>query len=458
MFRAYRALGQVSGARPLFAAGVVARLPRAMIGLGIVTMVARRTGDYALGGAVCAAYSLAVAALGPLVARAVDRHGQRRVARPALACAFGALSGLVACSAAGVPGWALFPCALAAGTMPNVGGLVRARWAHLCRDDRILHTAYSAESVADELAFVAGPILAVMLATVLFPEAGVLAAIAAGAMGLLALTAQRRTEPPTRPAPGRAPRHSVLRTPGMPVLVTVFVAFGTIFSSTEVITVAFATAQGHRGAAAFALAAFGVTSAVAGLVVGACKPRCSPPVRLAIALLALALSLLGMPFASGVGHLTLVLLLAGLFISPSLITTYGLVERLVAKERLNEGMTWLLSAITLGLSLGSVTGGYAADRLGAQHALWLPVCCAVASALLGALGTVRLRGTSGGSAALAPARSVGGARSAGTPGPVSVAPGPHRPRCSSHGRPPRRTSHEGDDRTAARRLIARIKQ
>ncbi|MFK0296569.1 MFS transporter [Streptomyces sp. NPDC090442] len=406
MFSAYRALSQVPGARPLFAAGVVARLPRAMVGLGIVTMVARRTGDYALGGAVCAAYSLAVAVLGPLIARAVDRHGQRRVARPALTCAFGALTGLVACSAAGAPGWALFPCALVAGTMPNVGGLVRARWAHHCPDERALHTAYSAESVADELAFVVGPILAVMLATVLFPEAGVLAAIAAGVTGLLALTAQRSTEPPAAPATGRAPHHSVLRTPGMPVLVAVFVAFGTIFSSTEVITVAFATAHGDRGAAAFALAAFGVTSAVAGLVTGASRPRCAPPVRLAITLLALALSLLGLPFAGGVGRLTLVLLLAGLFISPSLITTYGLVARLVARERLNEGLTWLLSAITLGLSLGSVTGGYAADWIGPQHALWLPACCALLSALFATLGISRLSGAPGTPRAVAPARRL----------------------------------------------------
>ncbi|WP_369382838.1 MFS transporter [Streptomyces sp. cg36] len=390
MLRSYRDLFSVPGARPLLSAGVVARLPRAMVCLGIITMISLRTGNYALAGAVCATYSLAVATLGPLVARGVDRYGQRRAARAALAFAFLALGVLVGCSYWGAPVWTLFPCALAAGTMPNIGGLARARWAHLFGDTPPLHTAYAAESVADEISFVTGPILAVTLSTAWFPEAGVLAAIGIGLVGTLALTAQRRTEPPASSAHARRP--TVLRDAGVRALVLVFCAFGAIFSTVEVITVAFAASHGHRGQAAFALAAFGVTSGVSGLIVGARKLRSSPPVRLAVCLLALAASLVPLPFVGGMTELTLTLLVCGLFISPSLITAYGLIERLVDRKQLNEGLTWLLSGITFGLAVGSLLGGVATDWLGPQRALWVPVACAVATAVLAVVGMRRLSG------------------------------------------------------------------
>jgi MFS family permease len=81
----YGAIFSVPGARSFTAAGLISRLPVAMMGLGIVTMVSQLTGAYGLAGALAATVALSVAVFGPQVSRLVDRHGQRRVLRPAAA-------------------------------------------------------------------------------------------------------------------------------------------------------------------------------------------------------------------------------------------------------------------------------------------------------------------------------------------------------------------------------------
>ncbi|OOL27757.1 MFS transporter, partial [Rhodococcus rhodochrous] len=77
--RSYRALFTAPGAAAFCLAGFVARLPIAMVGIGIVTMFSQLRGDYGLGGALAAVFALSYAALTPLVSRAADRHGQSRV-------------------------------------------------------------------------------------------------------------------------------------------------------------------------------------------------------------------------------------------------------------------------------------------------------------------------------------------------------------------------------------------
>ncbi|MFJ4189273.1 MFS transporter [Kitasatospora sp. NPDC089509] len=386
MLNAYRDLFAVPGTRLLVTAGLAARAPRAMVGLGIVGMVCQRTGNYALAGALCCCYSLSVAAAGPLVARAVDRHGQRRAARATTAAGACALVALLLCSALGAPLWTQFPWAVLAGVLPNVGGMMRARWQARYREGPRLHTAFSMESVADEVSFVIGPILALSLATQVFPEAGVAVALLCTVAGTWIVTARRGGEPAARPAEREHRGSLLVRHPGLSVLVLVFCAFGAVFGAIEVITVAFATAHGHRAAASFALAGFGVTSGAAGLVMGACRGRFLTPRHLVVGLGVLALSLIPLLVVGSLPVLVAELLLTGLFISPNVIIANALVERIVPQARLNEGLTWLLSGTSLGVSLGSLVGGFAVDRVGTPMAYGVPVTFGLCSTVIAAAG------------------------------------------------------------------------
>ena len=201
---------RLPGAASFSAAGVLARLPISMLGIGIVLSV-EATGSYAVAGWVAATYGVVQALASPVVARAVDRMGQARVMRPAIAVHVLGLVLLVACAQARAPRWTLFAAVAVTGaTIGSLGSLVRARWSFLLSDHprrpALVHRAYSLESVLDEVVFIVGPILVTLLATQVSPAAGLAAAACAVAVGGIWLLAQHRTEPHPR---GATPRTCV---------------------------------------------------------------------------------------------------------------------------------------------------------------------------------------------------------------------------------------------------------
>ena len=148
----YRAIFAAPGTKAFSAAGLFGRMPLSMMGIGIVTMVSQLTGRYGLAGALSATLALSAAVIGPQVSRLVDRYGQRRVLRPATLSPVAAVAGLLVCAQQRLPDWTLFVFAAGAGCVPSVGSMVRARWAEIYRGSaRELHTAYSWESIVDEI-------------------------------------------------------------------------------------------------------------------------------------------------------------------------------------------------------------------------------------------------------------------------------------------------------------------
>ncbi|MER7078899.1 MFS transporter, partial [Saccharopolyspora kobensis] len=199
MANPYRELFSAPGSLAFAAAGLVARIPVPMTGIGIIAMLAQMRGDYGLAGAVSAAFTLSMALIAPQVSRLVDRLGQGRVLLPVTGISVASLGALLLCARYGAPVWTLFVFAVLAGFMPSMAAMVRARWSQLYRDSPRLHTAFSLESVVDELTFVIGPALSVSLCTALFPEAGPLVAAVFLAVGVVLFVAQRRTEPAVVP-------------------------------------------------------------------------------------------------------------------------------------------------------------------------------------------------------------------------------------------------------------------
>lgn len=79
MANPYRELFKAPGSRAFVVAGMIARMPMSMTGIGLITMLAQLKGGYALAGAVAATFALATAFCAPQVSRMVDRFGQGRV-------------------------------------------------------------------------------------------------------------------------------------------------------------------------------------------------------------------------------------------------------------------------------------------------------------------------------------------------------------------------------------------
>ncbi|OEV04622.1 MFS transporter [Streptomyces oceani] len=393
----YRAIFAARGSGWFSAAGLLGRLPMSMTSVGIVAMVSQLTGRYALAGALSATVGLATALFSPQISRLVDRHGQRRVLPPAMLVAVASVTGLVLCARTGAPEWSLFLFAVTCGCTPSVGSMVRSRWVALYRDRRkLLQSAFAFEAVLDECCFVIGPILAIGLSTAWFPEAGPLLAGSCLLAGVLWLTAQHGTEPV--PAP-RGPHTggSALRTPGLQVLVGVFVFTGAIFGSIDVVTIAFAEERGRQGAASLLLAGYALGSALAGVGFGLIRFTSPAAPRWLWGIWAMAVSLLPLQLVESLPALAGTLFLAGFTIAPTMVTTMVLVEQLVPAEALTEGMTWTGTGITVGMALGSSTAGWAVDTFGADRAYAVPLTAGALATAVAFLGYRRLRpGSTGG--------------------------------------------------------------
>lgn len=386
----YRALFAEPGTKSFSAAGFVGRMPLSMMGIGVVTMVSQLTGRYGLAGALSATIALSAAAVGPQISRLVDRHGQRRVLRPATLVALLAAAGLLVTAHLGWPDWMLFVCAAGIGTVPSLGAMIRARWAALYRGTPKLHTAYSFESVVDEVCFIFGPIISIGLSTAWFPEAGPLLAACFLAVGVFWLTAQRATEP--EPHPGE--RHdggSALRSAGLQVLVATFAATGTIFGAVDVVTVAFADEHGHKAAASVVLALDAAGSCVAGAVFGLLRFSGAPERRWLLGVGAMAVSMIPLLLVGNLPLLAVALFVAGLSIAPTMITTMSLIEEHVPRAKLTEGMTWVSTGLAVGVALGSSVAGWVIDAAGARAGYGVPVVSGAVAVAVGFLGYRRLR-------------------------------------------------------------------
>ncbi|MGW3012798.1 MFS transporter [Streptomyces sp. NPDC001219] len=386
----YRAIFGRPGTMSFSAAGLLGRMPLSMMGIGIVTMVSQLTGRYGLAGALSAALALSAAVLGPQISRLVDRHGQSRVLRPATLVSVTAVAGLLLSAQQGWPDWTLFVFAACAGCVPSVGSMIRARWAEIYRGSpRELHTAYSWESIVDEMCFIVGPILSIGLSTAWFPEAGPLLAAGFLAAGVFWLTAQRATEPVPHPREQHT-RGSALRSRGLQVLVVTFVATGAIFGAIDVVTVAFAEETGHKAAASLVLAVYALGSCLAGAVFGLLRLTGHPSRRWVVGVCAMAVSMVPLQLVSSVPLLAVALFVAGLSVAPTMVTTMALIEEHVPRSQLTEGMTWTSTGLAVGVALGSSAAGWVVDAAGAARGYLVPAAAGLLAALVAFAGYRRL--------------------------------------------------------------------
>ncbi|MFJ3309270.1 MFS transporter [Streptomyces sp. NPDC086549] len=385
----YRALFDAPGTKAFSAAGFLGRMPLSMMGIGVVTMISQLTGRYGLAGALSATIALAAAAIGPQISRLVDRHGQRRVLRPATLVALAAAAGLLLAAYYGWPDWVLFVCAAGIGSVPSLGAMIRARWAALYRGTPKLHTAYSFESVVDEVCFIFGPIISIGLSTAWFPEAGPLLAGCFLAAGVFWLTAQHATEPEPHPREHHG-AGSALRSPGLQVLVATFVATGAIFGAVDVVTVAFADEHGHKSAASVVLALYAAGSCLAGVVFGLLRFAGAPERRWLLGICAMAVSMIPLLLVGNLPLLAVALFVAGLSIAPTMITTMSLIEEHVPRAKLTEGMTWVSTGLAVGVAVGSSVAGWVIDAAGARAGYGVPVVSGTVAVAVGFLGYRRL--------------------------------------------------------------------
>ena len=385
MANPYREIFRAPGSLAFCAAGLIARMPISMTGIGIITLLAQLRGSYWLAGAVAATFALAMALIAPQISRWVDRYGQRRVLPGVTALGVSSLLALLLCSHLGTPDWTLFVFAALSGFIPSMPAMVRARWTEIYRGQPRLQTAFALESVLDEVCFILGPPLSVGLCVLLFPEAGPLVGAALLAVGVSTFVLQKQTEPAVH---AQLEQHGrwLITQPSVLVLMILLMAMGTIVGVVDVVSVAFAQHQGQPAAASIVLSVYAIGSCLAGLAFGALKLNMPLPRQFLLCGLATALTTLPLLWVGDILGLALAVFVSGLFFAPTLIVSMALVEQVVPPSRLTEGMTWLITGLSIGVAIGAASSGWMIDHFGAASGFWVALMAGavvLVSALLG---------------------------------------------------------------------------
>ncbi|NIE73660.1 MFS transporter [Pantoea sp. Ap-967] len=392
MFSTYRGLFQAKGAKGFVLAGLLARIPLPMTGIGIITLLSQVRGSYGLAGAVSATFVMTYALVSPQISRLVDRYGQRRVLPAAAAVSVLGILLLLACSDLQSADWTLFVGAALAGFMPSMSAMVRARWTAIYRGKPQLQTAFSLETVLDEVTFIAGPPISVGLSVAVLPQAGPLAAAVLLAMGVAALVVQVSTEPPVEATATRGRDSvSVIRLADVRLLTLLMVAMGVIVGTVDIVSVAFAEHRGTPAAASVVLSCYAMGSCVAGLAFGATKWQTPLRKLLLLGGAATALTTLPLLLAGNIFELAAAVLVAGLFFAPTMIVAMSLVERVVPERKLTEGMTWLLAGLNVGVAAGAAASGQVVDLLGAKAGFNVALCAGLAVLLAALWGYFSMR-------------------------------------------------------------------
>ncbi|XKK58808.1 MFS transporter [Streptomyces sp. ARC32] len=366
----YGQLLRTRGAWTFLLPGFAARQPFAMLTLSIVLLVQHTTGSYGVAGAVAAVTGVAMALFAPYSGRLADRYGQRAVLLPGVLVHAASGLTLTVLALADAPLWALFLAAVPTGaSVPQVGPMVRARWAVRLKDTPLMSTAAAFESVTDELTFVLGPLVATALCTAVDPAAGLVTEAALTLVGGLLFAAQKSTQPLVGGAGGvdgghaRVEHVSALRVPGVRVLIVVFLGIGSVFGGMQVSLAAFTESIGEPGLNGVLYGVFAAGNMISGLACGAIAWKVAPQRRLLVGYTALAVTASGLWAAHSVLVLAGLGLLVGMCIAPAIVTGYTLVEDLVPAGARTEAFTWLTGAVALGQAGAVTVAGQLEDRV-----------------------------------------------------------------------------------------------
>jgi MFS family permease len=336
-------------------------MPIGMGALAIFLLVREGGGSFAIAGLAVATATLAGTVGAPTLGRLIDRVGQTRVLLASGALNAGALSVLALLAPA--RGASLFVlCAVYGASAPPIAASLRAMWVDLMPERGLLRRAYTLDSTAQEVIWIAGPPLVAALAAWYAPRAALLAMAVFCALGVLWFaTAQvsRRWRPSTV-RERRLLGPLVARPLRRVLLVILGIAFA--WGSLEFAIAAFAQSSGVNPGILLALWAIG--SVVGGLALAAVGWTAPPQRQLRILVVLTVLGLIALVVPVEPWTLGLLLVITGVVNAPVIATFYILIEQLAPRGMVTEAFTWVSTTFLIGISAGVASAGIGADVVG----------------------------------------------------------------------------------------------
>jgi len=388
--------------------GLFARVPLAMLTIGVLTLVTAVSQSYAIGGFAAGAVGVGAAVGAPLIGYLADRLGQKRVLLVAAvlnAIAVGAVVVLVYATAefsTAATAAVLGTTFLAGASSPQVGPLSRVRWMALIKkmpkeqQGPLMDTALSLEGTADEVTFVLGPALVGLLASLVAPW---LPLVLAAVMTLtlvtmfafhhthLAVTGRRSGIAGNA---GYIPSESV-NWFKVAVPVAGMVCMGAFFGSSQTALTAFTGVFGSVDQAGLMYAVMGASSAVTALSVAYWPVGFKHAWRWTLTAGLMAAGAVMFLLPNSLGTMIVVLLLVGLPVGPTMVAIFSVGSVIAPPQWMGTVMTALASGIVAGTALGSSVAGSLAQSTGYQAAFIVPIVAAGSLFLLGLASAMVLR-------------------------------------------------------------------
>ncbi|WP_029145176.1 MFS transporter [Microbacterium luticocti] len=370
---------------PYFVIAFIARLPFAMMVVGVLTLVVSARDSVALGGITSAAVGLGTACFGPFLGAAADRFGQRPVLL-IVGVANGVLLALFAAiTYSSLPDAVMLTSAFLIGaTAPQVAPLSRSRLVTIIaeritasRRPQVFNSTMAYESAADETVFVIGPFVVGVLASWIAPWAPLVGA-AALTVVFVGVFALHPTAPPRQTrahADARGAVSSLFR-PALVVVVVGILGVGLFFGSMLTSLTSFMDDRGVPEQAGLLYGVMGIGSAAFALGVALFPERFTRAWRWLLFGAVILGGTLTLPLVHSVAAMALALGVIGIGIGPTLVTQYSFGAERSPAGRSATVMTILGSAVIVGQSLGAAITGEVAQRLGTDAAVLLPAASA----------------------------------------------------------------------------------
>lgn len=367
---------------PYYVVAFGARLPFAMMIVGLLTLVVSVRGSLSLGGLNSAAAGIGTVCFGPLLGALADRFGQRPVLLTA-----GIGNGLLLALFAWVVYSPLSDIALPitafliGATAPQVAPYSRSRLATLIsvrlpvmRRTGSMNSMMSFEAATDEIIFVVGPFIVGILASTIAPWAPLVGAsaltivfVSAFALHPTALHTRRNAQ-----AIAPAPAKELFRMGIIVIVIGVF-GLGLFFGATLTSLTAFLADHANAEDAGVLYGVMSIGSAASALGVALLPASFTLRARLVLSVAIIFAGSASLPFVTSTSQMALALAITGIGIGPALVTQYTLAADRSPAGRSTTVMATLGSAIILGQALGAALTGEIAQRFDSGDALLLPL-------------------------------------------------------------------------------------
>ncbi|TXK19458.1 MFS transporter [Homoserinibacter sp. GY 40078] len=375
---AYLNLLRTRGVARIITAQLVARFPSGMLSLGFLIHIEHIFHSYGAAGLVLAATSVGQAIAGPVTSRWMGRWGMRPVL--ILTTAVCAVA-LCVIALAPMPLWGFMAAGLVAGlSYPPVQPAVRTIYPKMV-NSRQLTPLFSLDASAQEIIWIAGPVVVTFVAIQVSTVAGIFLSVfflVAGGAWFISSPELGRVRIP------RSKRRFgvVLRRP--PVLLATVTGFLLVGSCAAVEAGVVATFGEGGAEAGLVLGIWAIASFTGGLAFGNVPIG---PWALARRMLIVFVGSTLAVFAFEFWSISATLVIAGLGIAPALAVMFSIVSASVKFSDTAEAYGWVGTGQLIGAAIGSAVAGFLIDDHGPDGGF----VAAAAFALIGFLVPVVFR-------------------------------------------------------------------